>query len=53
MKRRLGLSALTVAALGATLLLAHPALAQSVTLNLGNDNRGAFTGKVAAAPGAS
>jgi flagellar biosynthetic protein FliP len=46
MKRRLGLSALTVAALGATLLLAHPALAQSVTLNLGNDNRGAFTGTV-------
>jgi flagellar biosynthetic protein FliP len=46
MKKLLHLSALIVIALGTVLLLAHPALAQSVTLNLGNDNRGAFTGTV-------
>jgi flagellar biosynthetic protein FliP len=32
--------------LGALLLLIHPALAQSVTLDVGPGERGAFTGKV-------
>ncbi len=32
--------------LGALLLLIHPALAQSVTLDMGPGERGAFTGKV-------
>ena len=46
MRRALGLCAILLAGTGAVAVLAHPALAQSVTLNLGNDNRGAFTGTV-------
>jgi flagellar biosynthetic protein FliP len=46
MKRLLGLCTLLLAAIGATLLLTHPALAQSVSLDLGGGDRGAFTGKV-------
>jgi flagellar biosynthetic protein FliP len=46
MKRILGLSTLLLAGGGAMLLLVHPALAQSVTLDLGGSDRGAFTGKV-------
>jgi flagellar biosynthesis protein FliP len=46
MKRAVALSAVLTSALGITVLLANPALAQSVTLNLGGDGRGAFTGTV-------
>jgi len=46
MKRFIGTSALLLTAIGATVLLAQPALAQSVSLDLGGGDRGAFTGKV-------
>src|SRR6185312_4816847 len=46
MKKALLPSASVRAGVGAMLLLTHPAWAQSVTLDMGGGDRGAFTGKV-------